>query len=255
MNLDENNGSISSTINNKIATLTFGHPLGNSFPGSLLQKFTSEINRLSENNDVAVIILKSEGNGPFCGGASFQELLNIETFEDGKQFFSGFANVINAMRKCTKLIIGNVQGKVVGGGVGLVAACDFAFATENASIKLSELTIGIGPFVIEPVVTKKIGKTALTELSLMAKDWKDATWAKEKGLYNFVFNDIVLLEKNLKQFCEELINYNPEALTEMKKVFWENTSHWDDLLIERAAISGKLVLSDFTKKALAGFRK
>ena len=255
MNLDENNGSISSTINNKIATLTFGHPLGNSFPGSLLQKFTFEINRLSENNDVTVIVLKSEGNGPFCGGASFQELLNIETFEDGKQFFSGFANVINAMRKCTKLIIGNVQGKAVGGGVGLVAACDFAFATENASIKLSELTIGIGPFVIEPVVTKKIGKTALTELSLMAKDWKDATWAKEKGLYNFVFSDIVLLEKNLQQFCEELTNYNPEALTEMKKVFWENTSHWDDLLIERAAISGKLVLSDFTKKALAGFRK
>ncbi|MBC7440593.1 MAG: enoyl-CoA hydratase/isomerase family protein [Flavobacterium sp.] len=255
MNLDENNGSISSTINNKIATLTFGHPLGNSFPSSLLQKFTSEINRLSENNDVAIIVLKSEGNGPFCGGASFQELLNIETFEDGKQFFSGFANVINAMRKCTKLIIGNVQGKAVGGGVGLVAACDFAFATENASIKLSELSIGIGPFVIEPVVTKKIGKSALTELSLMAKDWKDATWAKEKGLYNFVFSDIVLLEENVQQFCEDLANYNLEALTEMKKVFWENTSHWDDLLIERAAISGKLVLSDFTKKALAGFRK
>jgi methylglutaconyl-CoA hydratase len=255
MNLDENRGSIYSTVSNKIATLTFGHPLGNSFPSNLLQKLTSEINRLNENNEVAIIILKSEGNGPFCGGASFQELLNIETLEEGKQFFSGFANVINAMRKCTKLIIGNVQGKAVGGGVGLVAACDFAFATENASIKLSELTIGIGPFVIEPVVTKKIGKTALTELSLMAKNWKDAAWAKEKGLYNFIFNDITLLEENLQKFCEELANYNPEALAEMKKVFWENTSQWDDLLLERAAISGKLVLSNFTKKALEGFRK
>lgn len=255
MNFDENSGAITSTINNKIATLTFGHPLGNSFPSSLLQKFTTEINHLSEKNDVAIIILKSEGNGPFCGGASFQELLNIATLEEGKLFFSGFANVINAMRKCTKLIIGNVQGKAVGGGVGLVAACDFAFATENASIKLSELTIGIGPFVIEPVVTKKIGKTALTELSLLAKDWKDAAWAKEKGLYNYVFNNSVLLEESLKEFCETLATYNPEALTEMKKVFWENTAHWDDLLLERAAISGKLVLSDFTKKALASFRK
>lgn len=255
MNFDENSGTITSTINNKIATLTFGHPLGNSFPSSLLQKFTAEINRLSENNNVAIIILKSEGNGPFCGGASFQELLNVETLEEGKLFFSGFANVINAMRKCTKLIIGNVQGKAVGGGVGLVAACDFVFATENAAIKLSELTIGIGPFVIEPVVTKKIGKTALTELSLLAKDWKDATWAKEKGLYNYVFSDATSLEESLKAFCETLATYNPEALTEMKKVFWENTAHWDDLLIERAAISGKLVLSDFTKKALKSFRK
>ena len=255
MNSDEQNGSLSSSINNKIATLTFGHPLGNSFPSSLLQKFTSEINRFSENNDVAIIILKSEGNGPFCGGASFQELLNIATLEEGKLFFSGFANVINAMRKCTKLIVGNVQGKAVGGGVGLVAACDFVFATADASIKLSELTIGIGPFVIEPVVTKKIGKTALTELSLLAKDWKDAAWAKEKGLYNFVFNDSVLLEGSLNEFCTTLATYNAEALTEMKEVFWENTAHWDDLLLERAAISGKLVLSDFTKNALAGFRK
>lgn len=255
MNFDENSGAITSTINNKIATLTFGHPLGNSFPSSLLQKFTAEINRLSENNDVAIIILKSEGNGPFCGGASFQELLNIATLEEGKLFFSGFANVINAMRKCTKLIIGNVQGKAVGGGVGLVAACDFVFATENASIKLSELTIGIGPFVIEPVVTKKIGKTALTELSLLAKDWKSAAWAKEKGLYNYVFDDAISLEESLKEFCETLATYNPEALTEMKKVFWKNTEHWDDLLLERAAISGKLVLSDFTKKALESFRK
>ena len=255
MNFDENSGAITSTINNKIATLTFGHPLGNSFPSSLLQKFTAEINRLSENNDVAIIILKSEGNGPFCGGASFQELLNIATLEEGKRFFSGFANVINAMRKCTKLIIGNVQGKAVGGGVGLAAACDFAFATENAAIKLSELTIGIGPFVIEPVVTKKIGKTALTELSLLAKDWKDAAWAKEKGLYNYIFDDAISLEENLIEFCATLVTYNPEALTEMKKVFWENTEHWDDLLLERAAISGKLVLSDFTKKALESFRK
>lgn len=255
MNFDEKNGSIASTINHKIATLTFGHPLGNSFPTSLLQKFTSEINHLGENNKVAIIILKSEGNGPFCGGASFQELLNIETFDQGKQFFSGFANVINAMRKCPKLIVANVQGKAVGGGVGLVAACDFAFATENAAVKLSELAIGIGPFVIEPVVTKKIGKTALTELSLMAKDWKDANWAKDKGLYNFVFSEATSLEENLQNFCHDLASYNPEALFEMKKVFWENTSHWDDLLIERAAISGRLVLSDFTKKALESFRK
>jgi methylglutaconyl-CoA hydratase len=255
MNFEENKGSITTTISNKIATLIFGHPLGNSFPSSLLQKFTAEINHLGKNNDVAIIILKSEGNGPFCGGASFQELLNITTLEDGKQFFSGFANVINAMRKCPKLIIANVQGKAVGGGVGLVAACDFAFATENAAIKLSELAIGIGPFVIEPVVSKKIGKTALTELSLMAKDWKDANWAQEKGLYNFVFNEAAALEENLQHFCQELASYNPEALLEMKKVFWDNTAHWDNLLIERAAISGKLVLSDFTKKALESFKK
>lgn len=249
-------GNLSTIIDeNKIATVCFSHPASNSFPSNLLQKLTSEINYLSSLDTVSVIILKSEGTGVFCAGASFDELLSISNEKDGNLFFSGFANVINAMRKCTKPIIGRIHGKAVGGGVGLAAACDYTFATNNSAIKLSEIAIGIGPFVIEPAVNRKIGKTAFTEMTLTPTLWKTAQWANEKGLFTEVFETIELLDENLRNFTLELSSYNPEALVEMKKVFWEGTNHWDSLLYERASISGRLVLSNFTKQALEKFKK
>lgn len=249
------NGSLYSNINNKIATIEFGHPSSNSFPSELLQRLTDELNRLSNNPEVSVIVLKSEGNTTFCAGASFDELLAVSNLEQGTLFFSGFANVINAMRKCSKLIIGRVQGKAVGGGVGLASACDYVFATTNASVKLSEFTIGIGPFVIAPAVERKMGKDGLSELTLAAHEWQNAYWAKEKGLFAKVFDNIDELDKELDFFVSKLSNYNPEALSEMKKALWEGTENWGTLLYERAAISGKLVLSDFTKQALQQFKK
>ncbi len=249
------NGSLYTKIQNKIATIEFGHPASNSFPSELLERLTKELKNLSLNNDVTVIILKSEGEKAFCAGASFNELVAISNLEDGKKFFAGFANVINAMRTCGKLIIGRIQGKVVGGGVGLASACDYVLATEAASIKLSELTIGIGPFVIEPAVTRKIGLAATSELTLDATSWKNAYWAKEKGLYAKVFENIKELDVEVDFLAQKLASYNPSALAEMKKVLWQNTNHWDELLLERANISGELVLSEFTKNALAKFSK
>ncbi|MCX6172927.1 MAG: enoyl-CoA hydratase/isomerase family protein [Flavobacterium sp.] len=251
---DTSNGNIIVEIQNKIASVTFSHPASNSFPSNLLQRLTDELNALSCDNDVNVVILQSEGK-TFCAGASFEELLSITDFETGKQFFSGFADVINAMRKCSKIIIGKIQGKAVGGGVGLASACDFTFAYQDAAIKLSELAIGIGPFVIEPVVSRKIGKTAMTYLSLQPNTWQTADWAVAKGLYTDVFDSYAELDEATLSFAKKLATYNPEALIEMKKVFWEGTTHWDKLLYKRAAISGKLVLSDFTKNALSQFKK
>lgn len=247
------NGSLYTKIENNIATIEFGHPASNSFPSELLDRLTNEFNELSTNDEVAIIILKSEGNRAFCAGASFDELVAITNLEEGKKFFSGFANVINAMRTCTKLIIGRVQGKTVGGGVGLAAACDYVFATEHASIKLSEFTIGIGPFVIAPAVKRKIGVSGLSELTLEATNWKNAYWAKEKGLYARVFESIDEMDREVDLFSLKLASYNSEALKEMKKAFWLGTENWDNLLIERAETSGKLVLSDHTKKALTKF--
>ncbi|HBI40161.1 MAG TPA: enoyl-CoA hydratase [Tenacibaculum sp.] len=247
------NGSLYTKIESNIATIEFGHPASNSFPSELLDRLTNEFNELSTNDEVAIIILKSEGNRAFCAGASFDELVAITNLEEGKKFFSGFANVINAMRTCTKLIIGRVQGKIVGGGVGLAAACDYVFATEHASIKLSEFTIGIGPFVIAPAVKRKIGVSGLSELTLEATNWKNAYWAKEKGLYARVFESIDEMDREVDLFSLKLASYNPEALKEMKKAFWLGTENWDNLLIERAETSGKLVLSDHTKKALTKF--
>lgn len=254
MSAENSNGSIEIQIENNIATIIFSHPASNSFPSELLQKLTNELNTISNNSDVNIIILKSEGK-TFCAGASFDELLSITDFETGKQFFSGFANVINAMRKCSKIIIGKIQGKAVGGGVGLASACDFAFAYQDAAIKLSEIAIGIGPFVIEPAVSRRIGKTAMTHLTLQPNTWQTADWAVSKGLYADVFDSYAELDEATLSFAKKLAAYNPEALMEMKKVFWEGTSHWDELLYERAAISGKLVLSDFTKNALSQFKK
>ncbi|WP_369048879.1 enoyl-CoA hydratase/isomerase family protein [Tenacibaculum sp. UWU-22] len=250
MTTTREDGSLYTHIQNKIATIEFGHPASNSFPKILLERLTNELNKLSVNNEVLVIILKSEGDRTFCAGASFHELAAIDNVSDGKAFFSGFANVINAMRRCSKLIIGCVQGKTVGGGVGLVAACDYALATEQAAIKLSELTIGIGPFVIAPVVKRKINISGFAELTLDATRWKNAYWAKEKGLYARVFETQNELNKEVDILAEKLASYNPEALTEIKKNLWKNTEHWDNLLLEQAEISGKLAVSSFTKKAL-----
>lgn len=248
-------GSLYTKIENKIATIEFGHPASNSFPSFLLQRLTDELNKLSQNKDVSVIILKSQGEKAFCAGASFDELLQIDNLEKGEKFFSGFANVINAMRKCSQLIIGRIQGKTVGGGVGLAAACDYAFATEAASIKLSELTIGIGPFVIAPAVERKMGTAALAELTIAGHEWQNAYWAKERGLYAKVYESISEMDKEVAFLAQKLASYNPEALADMKRILWENTSNWDSLLLERAAISGKLVLSEFTKNALSQFKK
>ena len=249
------NGSLYTHIQNNIATVEFYHPASNSFPSELLERLATAFNELSINNEVHVIILKSEKDKAFCAGASFDELVAITNFEEGKQFFLGFANVLNAMRKCSKLIIGRIQGKAVGGGVGLAAACDYCFAIEQAAIKLSEFTIGIGPFVIAPVVERKIGVAALSELTLDATSWQNAYWAKEKGLFAKVFETLSELDSEVDNLASKLASYNSEALNEMKKIIWQGTENWDTLLDDRAAISGKLVLSDFTKKALQKFKK
>lgn len=250
MGTNRENGSLYSDIQGGIATIEFGHPQANSFPLELLYRLEKEINTLSENDQVKIIILKSEGEKTFCGGASFDELLQIDSPEKGKKFFSGFASVLNAMRKCSKLIIGRAQGKSVGGGVGILSACDYVFATESASIRLSEISIGIGPFVIAPAVERKMGVGALAELSLTPDQWKNAYWAEKKGLYARVFETIAEMDKELIYFAEKLISYNAEALSEMKKVFWKNTEHWENLLFENAEISGRLILSETSKQIL-----
>ncbi len=255
MATNRENGSLYTKIENKIATVEFGHPASNSFVTELLDRLANEFNSLSGNGNVSVIILRSEGDRTFCAGASFDELAAISNEEEGKGFFGGFAHVINAMRTCPKVIVGRIQGKAVGGGVGLAAACDYAFASVDAAIRLSELTIGIAPLVIAPAVERKIGKAALAELSLSPTEWKNAYWAQEKGLYAKVFDSIGEMDKELDLFTQKLASYNPDALFELKKILWEGTDHWNRLLMERAALTGKLALSTFSKNALSNFKK
>ncbi|MCI9844229.1 enoyl-CoA hydratase/isomerase family protein [Flavobacterium pectinovorum] len=254
MSLENQSGSLLTTFQNAVATVQFGHPASNSFPRQLLDRLTAEINLLSRNETISVIVLQSEGSKVFCSGASFDELLQIENEEQGTEFFSGFAHLLNAMRNCTKLIIGRVQGKAVGGGVGIIAACDYVLATPDSAVKLSELAIGIGPFVIEPAVSRKIGKTATTQMTLAAHEWKPASWALQNGLFAALHNTEEL-DIEVQKMAQKLSSYNPEALFEMKKIIWADTEQWESLLFERAAISGKLVLSDFTKRALLQFKK
>lgn len=218
-----------------------------------MAKLANTITEAGNNDEVKVIILKSGGDRTFCAGASFNELININDPETGKVFFSGFANVINAMRKCPKFIIGRIQGKTVGGGVGVASATDFCMATKFAAIKLSELNVGIGPFVVGPAVERKLGLSAMSQIAIDANSFYEAEWARQKGLYNQVFDTLEELDEAVQKFAENLCNYNPEAMKEMKKVFWSGTEDWDELLAERAIISGRLVLSDFTKETLKRF--
>jgi methylglutaconyl-CoA hydratase len=243
-------GQVGYHVENGIGTISFFHPVHNSMPSQLLQILTETIEEASNDPEAKVIILKSAGERTFCAGASFEELSAIEDFETGKRFFTGFAKVINALRKSSKLVIGRVQGKAVGGGVGIAAACDYCLATQYAEIKLSELTVGIGPFVVGPAVERKIGLAAFSQMAINATMWYPANWAMERGLYAYVYGSISELDAAVLELAQKLAQSSPAAMQELKTVFWEGTQHWDEFLEERAAISGKLVLSEYAKKAI-----
>ena len=242
-------------IENSIGTIEFFHPQSNSLPSTILNKIAHTIKQVSVNDDVKVVILKSGGDRVFCAGASFDELLKIKDPKSGKEFFSGFANVINAARKCPKFIIGRVQGKAVGGGVGMAASVDYCFASKFASIKLSELSIGIGPFVVGPPIERKIGLSAFSQLAINATNWHDANWAREKGLFFELYDNAKEMDIAILNLAKNLSLSNPKSMKELKEIMWADTNHWDELLIERAAISGERVLSDFTKKTLEKLKK
>ena len=247
-------GYVKSETHQGITTIEFFHPQSNSLPGKILRELASTIHHAGEDPATVVIILRSEGEKAFCAGASFDELVSIKNENEGLEFFSGFANVINAMRLCPKFIIGRIQGRCVGGGVGLLAAVDYAIAIEAAEVKLSELAIGIGPFVVGPAVERKIGISAFSQLSIDAQHWRNADWAKRKGLYSEVYSNIDEMDEAIARLANTLSHSSPEAMAEMKKIFWKGAEHWDQLLIDRAKISGRLVLSEFTKNAIEKFK-
>tara|TARA_A100001037_G_C15132167_1_gene629236 strand:- start:1037 stop:1789 length:753 start_codon:yes stop_codon:yes gene_type:complete len=237
-----------------IGVIEFFHPQSNALPAKILSQLSETIELAGNDDDIKVIILKSGGERAFCAGASFDELIAIDNEIKGKEFFSGFANVINAARKCPKFIIGRIQGKAVGGGVGMASATDYCFATKFSSVKLSELAIGIGPFVVGPAVERKVGNSAFSAMTINATKWFDANWAREKGLYAEVFDSTQEMDQEVNKLASTLSQSNPEAMKELKKILWKGTGNWDSLLLERAENSGKLVLSDFTRNAIAKFK-
>jgi methylglutaconyl-CoA hydratase len=244
-------GSVRTQVAEGIATVSFFHPKGNSLPGALLARLAEEITAQGRNPAANVIVLRSEGSGPFCGGASFQELQAITNREQGKQFFLGFARLILAMTRCPRFIIARVHGKAVGGGVGVCAAADYAFAVPGASVKLSELAVGIGPFVVGPVIERKIGLSAFSSLAVNAMEWRVAEWAREHGLFAEVRDTVEEMDQAIAELALRLATSNPDAMAQMKRIFWAGTEHWEQLLADRAEMSGTLVLSDFTRKAIS----
>jgi len=248
------NGYVKVNNQNNISTVEFYHPASNSLPGEILAKLAHTITELGSDRDTSVIILKSAGERAFCAGASFDELIGIDNEETGKTFFSGFANVINACRKCPKLIIGRIQGKAVGGGVGVASAVDYCYATKFSAVKLSELAVGIGPFVVGPAVERKIGTSAMSQLAINATEWLPAEWAQSKGLFAEVFDTADEMDTAINKLAETLSKSNPDAMRMLKEIFWSGTEHWDELLAERAQMSGTLVLSDFTRNAINKFK-
>jgi methylglutaconyl-CoA hydratase len=245
---------VKSEIKNGVGTITFFHPQSNSMPGQQLRNLAAEIEKLGNDSAAKVIVLKSEGDKAFCAGASFDELIGIKDKETGLKFFTGFASVINAMRRAPKFIIARVQGKAVGGGVGIAASADYTFAVQGASCKLSELAVGIGPFVVGPAVERKVGKSAFCELTINATEWRSAEWGNEKGLSTDLYETTSDMDRAISALAERLANSSPEAMAMLKKIMWEGTENWDTLLIERAGMSGTLVLSDFTVNAINKFK-
>jgi len=241
-------------VANNIGVIEFFTPQHNSLPAKILSQLAETITAAGKDNESKVLILQSGGDKTFCAGANFDELLLIENEEQGLKFFSGFANVINSMRECPKFIIGRIQGKAIGGGAGLASSCDYCYATVHAQIKLSELAVGIGPFVVGPTVERKIGTTAAYELAIDANNFRSAQWAKEKGLFAEVFDTIESMDKAIDKLAATLATSSPDAMKEIKKIFWKGTEHWSELLKERAAISGRLILTSHAKNAIASFK-
>lgn len=247
------NGKVSVSNVSGIATISFSHPKSNSLPAKLLKEITDAINKMANDKNARVIVMRSEGEKAFCSGASFDELLAIKDFKSGKEFFMGFARLINAMRKCPKFIICRVHGKTVGGGVGIAAAADYTLASNEASVRLSELLLGIGPFVVGPAVERKIGKTAFITMSIDA-EWHDAFWAKQNGLYTKVFATNRELDEAVSEIAKKIANCNHDSVAQLKKIFWKGTEDWDELLEERAEINGRLVVSEFTRNYIKQFK-
>ncbi|HTQ29321.1 MAG TPA: enoyl-CoA hydratase/isomerase family protein [Puia sp.] len=248
------NGYVKVEKRNGVTTIEFYHPQGNSLPSKILDELAKEFHFAGHDEDTKVIVLRSAGDRGFCGGASFDELAAVKTEEEGFQFFSGFAHVINAMRKCPQFILVRVQGKCVGGGVGLVAASDYAIAAAGAEIRLSELALGFGPFVVGAAIEKKIGNSAFSQLAIDSTLWRNADWARKKGLYAELHDSIDGMDESLLRLSGNLARFNPRAMAEMKKMFWKGTENWDQLLLERATISGRLVLSEYSRQAIAKFK-
>jgi methylglutaconyl-CoA hydratase len=255
MEKDIQNGYVTTETHKGITTIEFFHPQGNSLPRRLLTDLANEIHAAGADADTRVLVLRSGGTGAFCAGASFDELARIENEQKGFDFFNGFANVINAMRHCPKLIIGRIHGRCVGGGVGLAAAVDYAIAHESAEVKLSELTVGIGPFVVGPAVERKLGKSSFSQLAIDAAMWRNGDWARRKGLYAELHPTVDGMDESIMRLANQLAHTSPEAMKELKKMLWHGTEDWDELLSHRAEISGRLVLSDFSREAIARFKK
>ena len=247
-------GSVDVQMRDAIATLTFAHPRSNSLPSALLRRIAQEIADVSANSGIKVIVLRSAGDKAFCAGASFDEMKAVSDASSGREFFSGFARVILAMTRAPQFVVSRVQGKVTGGGVGLVAASDYVLAVEGASLKLSELAVGLGPFVIGPVVERKVGRGPFAAMSIDA-DWRSAEWAERHGLYSRVFDDTGTMDKALTALLDFLSAANPEAIRQFKKALWADTPDWPQLLEQRAGISGALALSAHTRAAIERFER
>ncbi|MCC7054940.1 MAG: enoyl-CoA hydratase/isomerase family protein [Gemmatimonadaceae bacterium] len=246
-------GTVSVDVSAGVGTITFGHPKGNSLPGALLQHLAGTITAVGQDPDVRVLVLRSEGSGPFCAGASFDELVRIADPDEGERFFSGFAAVILAMLRTPQFVLVRVHGRTAGGGIGIAAAGDYTVAVRSASAKLSELAVGIGPFVVGPVIARRIGMGPFMAMSVDA-DWRDADWCERHGLYARLFDDAAAMDAALAALATTLASSNPDAMRLMKGVAWQGTEDWPALLAERARLSGTLVLSDFTRHAIAAFR-
>lgn len=245
--------TVHTQIENSIAKIQFYNPASNACDPSMLAQMVHAFNTLSANSQVKVILLSSKGNKAFCAGASITHLSELKDMKAATDFFSGFGRLILSMKNCNKIIVTSVQGKAVGGGVGIIAASDYVIATENSGLRLSELMIGIGPLVIAPAVIRKVGVAHFSQLSLKPSTWKDAKWGAAHGLFNELVTDGDSLENVTVDYCNSLASYSAQALSALKSVLWQGTEHWEELLYENAAKTATLSLSEDAQESFKKF--
>lgn len=214
---------------NVVAQITLNRPeVRNAFDDTLIQSLTKAFTRLGKDANVRVIILRAEGSA-FCAGADLNWMQRSVdfSFSENVQDAHHLAAMLKAIYDCPKPVIARVHGAAFGGGVGLVAACDIALATESAKFCLSETRLGLIPAVISPFVVPKIGQTAARRYFLTAEVFS-ATQAAHLNLVTEVASDEAALDALLAKIVGAILANGPEALSQ-SKVLLEQITHfaWD----------------------------
>ena len=225
-----------------VARLILDRPqVKNAFDDVLIREMTDALESIAQDDGVRVVVLTGAGD-VFSAGADLNWMKKVATygFEENVEDALIFARMLEALYRLPKPTIARINGACVGGGVGLVSACDVAVSVPEAKFALREILLGIAPSAISPYVLRKIGETHAHDYFLTGRTF-DAVRAREIGLVNEVV-ERGLLDAEIDVWVQRFLHAGPQAIAATKK------------LINRVAWSSIEDVQDYTARTIASLR-